>query len=92
MTTQLTTAHLTASGSAYGQPTRVRSINYVAGASAGTIVLRDGGASGTILATIDTPASVTVAQFLKLPEMGIKFNINCYCALTNVTGVTLFFG
>lgn len=92
MTTQVTAVRLAASGSVLGQPGRVRAIWISDSATAGSIVLKDGGSSGTTVCQIDTPASAAFGEYLKLPGLGLKFNTNIYCTLTNVAAVTLFIG
>jgi hypothetical protein len=92
MTTQVTGIHLTSSGNVLTSPTRVRAIHYIAGATAGTLVFKNGGSSGTTILTIDTPASATFSCYLKLPGLGVKFDTTCYCAITNAAGVTVFIG
>ena len=47
---------LTASGAIFGGRTRVKGIYIVPSNSAGTVVIRDGGASGTVICTLDTKA------------------------------------
>ena len=53
----ITTTTVTADGVAVNHPARVKSIYYIRGASAGSIVLKDGGASGTTLLTLTTPGA-----------------------------------
>lgn len=67
---------------------RVRSLNYVASASAGSIVLKNGSTGDTLL-TIVTPASVG-GHDVVIPDAGILFADEVYCTLTNVTSVTIF--
>lgn len=69
----------------------MRGLSFVAGASAGTIVLRDGGAGGTVLLTLDTPAVATWQDFLDFGG-GIKFNTSIHCTLSNVSFVTFLIG
>ncbi len=67
---------------------RVRSINYVASASAGSIVLKNGSTGATVL-TVVTPAAVG-GHDVVIPDQGILFTDEIYCTLTNVTSVTIF--
>ena len=72
----ITATTVTADGVAVNQPTRVKKIYYIYGTGAGSIVLKDGGASGTIT----------------IPEGGLKFATNVYVDVTSVSSVTLFHG
>ena len=80
----------TSSNTVVGSPARVRGIYYTANASAGSIVVKDGGSGGTTGLTIATPASgygnVTV------PGDGILCSSNVYVAMTNLASVTVFYG
>ncbi len=67
---------------------RVRSINYVSAASAGSIELKDG-ASGAVLLKVVTPAGVG-GHDVVIPGQGILFSDEVYCTLSNVTSVTIF--
>jgi hypothetical protein len=90
--TQLTAVRITSSGSVWGDRGRVRALSFIGGASAGTIVLKDGGSSGTTIATIDTPVGTGTFGYIKLNGLGLKFNTNIYCTLTNTAAVTFFLG
>jgi len=67
---------------------RVRSINYVSSASAGSIVLKNGSTGATLL-TVVTPAGIG-GHDVVIPDAGILFSDQVYCTLTNVTSVTIF--
>ena len=81
---------LAASGAIFGGRTRVKGIYLVPGTSAGTVAIRDGGASGTIVATLDTTAGGD-ACYLKLPEDGLLCPEGSYATLTDVAAVTVFY-
>ena len=89
--TPVQAVRISATGSIWAGPGRVRGLSFVAAAAAGTIVLRDGGAGGTVLLTIDTPGSATWQDHMDF-DGGIKFNTNIHCTLTNVSFVTFFIG
>lgn len=71
-------------------PTRVKGIYYNATASAGSIVLKDGGSGGSAIVTVATPANGYGTIYI--PGDGIRFSTNVYTTLTNVTSVTVFHG
>lgn len=71
---------------------RIKGIYVVPAASAGTIVLRDGGASGPIKATLNTLASSTAPTYMLVPGEGLLFNTNIHATVSNVASVTVFYG
>ena len=90
--------HLTASGVVFAGPTRILGIYYCSEAALGTIVIKDGGASGTTLATFDVPAGSgtagedTVYQ-IDVPGNGLYCATSSYCTVTGgVDKVTVFYG
>lgn len=61
--------------------------------AAGTVVLKDGGTSGTTRLTINAASSTTVGPFpVVIPGEGILFDTDVYLDLTDVTSVTVFYG
>ena len=89
----ITTTTVTSDGVAVNHPARVKSIYFIRGASAGLIVLKDGGASGTTLLTLTTPGAgsgVDAANTVAIPSDGLRFSTNVYVDVTNVSSVVLF--
>ena len=72
--------------------TRVKSIYIVPGASAGSVVFKDGGVSGTTVMTINTVASATQPTYMLMPAQGVLFTTNVYADVTNIGSVTIFYG
>ncbi len=92
------TTHLVTDGDIFAGPARVLGIYYCSEAALGTIIIRDGGASGTILATFDVPAGSgtagedTVYQ-IDVPGNGLYCPNGAYAQLTGgVDKVTIFYG
>lgn len=81
---------LTASGVIFGGRTRVKGIYFLPSALAGTVEIRDGDASGTVVATLDTGAN-SDSSYLMLPEDGLLCSNGSYVTLTDVTAVTVFY-
>lgn len=79
----------TATNVVVGSPSRVRSIYYTANASAGSIVIRDGGAGGTTVISVATPASGYGS--IVIPGDGVLCSSNVHATLTNVASVTVFY-
>ena len=86
--------HLSASGSIYASRTRVKGFSICATASqAGTLLLKDGGSSGTTLIEIDIPSNSNPNSFyVAIPQEGVLFSTNVYATLTNIASVTVFYG
>ena len=89
---------ITASGQFTDQATnnisrcRIKSIYIVPGATAGSLVLRDGGASSSIKLTVNTVASATQPTYMLLPGEGLLFQTAVYGAVTNLGSATIIYG
>lgn len=82
---------LTSTGALVAQRAAVHGVYYVGGASAGAVVIRDGGASGTIILDIKTPASATWTHYVKVPKDGVLALKDVHVTLTNATSATVFY-
>ena len=71
---------------------RIKSIYIVPTASAGSVVFKDGGASGTTRLTVDTVASATQPTYMLMPGEGVLFSTNIYVDVTNIGFVMVFYG
>ena len=90
MQTDVKATSLTESGSVYGARTRVRGALIEPGASAGSVVFKDGGASGTTVFTVNTVANGESFPVV-IPGEGVLFATDVYAVLTN-TKATVFYG
>ena len=94
----LASVPLTSSGQFTDQATnniarcRVKSIYIVPSATAGSLVLRDGGSSGTVKATINTVASASQPTYMLLPGEGLVFQTAVYGTVSNLGSATIFYG
>lgn len=70
---------------------RVRSVYVVPGASAGSVVFKDGGSSGAARLTVNTVASATQPTYLLLPGEGMLFSTNVYVDVTNIGSVMVVY-
>ena len=90
--------HLTASGDVFAGPARVLGIYYVSEAALGTIVIRDGSITATVIATFDVPAGSGTAgedavYQIDVPGNGLYCPNGAYAQLTGgVDKVTIFYG
>lgn len=90
MQTNVLAISLAASGTASNQRTRVRGLVIEQNTLAGSVVLKDGGSSGTTMFTINTVANGAPFNVL-IPAEGVLFSTDVYVALTNAK-VTVFYG
>ena len=90
--------HLTASGDIFAGPARVLGIYYCSEGALGTIEIRDGGLTSTVVATFDVPigsgtAGEPVVYQIEVPGNGIYCRTSAYAKLTGgVDKVTVFYG
>lgn len=89
MQTDVKSSYLAATGTAVTSRVRVKSVIIASTAVAGSVVLRDGGASGTTLLQVDTPAAALMMNVL-LPGEGILFGTNVHGTLTNCTATVVY--
>lgn len=89
MQTDVKSAYLSATGTAVNARVRVKSLVIASTATAGSVVLRDGGASGVVLLQVDTPAAALMMNVL-LPGEGILFSTSVHGTLTNCTATVVY--
>lgn len=92
MQTDVNSVTVTASGLAVTARTRVKAIYYVAGAVAGSILVKNNGSGGVTQIDIATPAAATATGYMLLPGEGVLFATNVYLTITNATSVIIFYG
>lgn len=73
-----------------GGPARVRGLYYSGTANAGSIIIKDGGSSGSAVITIAVPANAY--GNVNIPGDGVLCNSNVYATIANVASVTVFHG
>lgn len=93
MQTDVKATSLTASGSVFGGPARVKGIVVTCGSTASSVVIKDGGASGITKMTITTPAAAGIQNIL-IPGEGVRCDTSIYASFAdaNVAAVTVFYG
>jgi hypothetical protein len=91
MQTDVLSATATADGTMVAGPARIKGMLITTTTSAGSVVLKDGGASGTTKITLNTPAVAEMFNAL-LPAEGVRFTTDVYVDVTNVSSVTVFYG
>jgi len=90
MQTDVKAKSLALSGSVFADRTRVKGMVIEPGTGPGSVVLKDGGASGTTVMTVNTTANGEPFNVL-IPGEGVLFNTNVYATLTDAK-VTVFYG
>jgi hypothetical protein len=94
----LASVPITASGQFTDQGTtslarcRVKAVYIVPTATAGSLILRDGGASSTIKITINTVASATQPTYMLMPGEGLVFQTAVYGTVLNLGFATIIYG
>ena len=81
---------LALSGTVFAGRTRVRGMIIEPSTGPGSVVLKDGGASGTTVLTINTTANGETFNAL-IPASGVVFSTDVYAVLTGAK-VTVFYG
>jgi hypothetical protein len=90
--TNVFSAHRDATGVIYAGPANLAGYQLLTGGTAGEIVFRDGGASGTVLMRVNISASPTNPFSTLIPGNGIRFNTNIHVTLPAAAVVTIFCG
>lgn len=94
----LASVPITASGQFTAQNTnnigrcRIKSIYVVPTGTAGSLVIKDGGSGGTVIATINTVASATQPTYLLMPGEGLLVQTSPYGVVSNLGSATIFYG
>lgn len=94
MQTDIKSVYLAATGTLVSYRARIKSLVVVSGAAAGSVILRDGGASGTIEFQLDVPASSVgtgASNSVYIPDDGILFENDVHATLSGCT-ITAFHG
>lgn len=90
-TTNVFSAYASATGPLYAGPANLCGYHIKPGGTAGSVVIRDGGASGTVLATLDITTDTSVVT-MQLPGNGIRFFTNLHVTLPTSASITAFCG
>jgi hypothetical protein len=90
--TNVFTAHADATGTIYAGATNLAGYQALSGGTAGEVIFRDGGASGTILMKFNIPANTNNPFANIIPGNGIRFNTNIHVTLPTNAAVTIFCG
>ena len=89
MTTDVLVAQVDVTGTAYAGRTRVRGLLVMPGASAGSVVLTDGGLLGSTMMNITTVANGEPFSVV-IPANGVVFTNDVHVAVTNATALVFY--
>jgi hypothetical protein len=84
--------HNDATGVIYAGATNLAGYQIAPGGTAGEIVFRDGGASGTVRLILNIPTAPLTPISTLIPGNGIRFNTNIHVTLPASAAVTIFCG
>jgi hypothetical protein len=92
MQTDVKAAHVEATGTMVDYRTRVKGYQFLGGGTAGDIILRDGGASGTIRLQFNISATPLNPLSFTIPGEGILFYTDVHVTLPATAKITVFYG
>jgi len=72
---------------------RIKSLYVIPGATAGSVVFRDGGSGGPTLLTLNTPAVANAGAYsVIIPGEGILVETDLHGTVTTTSSVVVFYG
>ena len=93
MQTDVKSTYRTDDGAIFGGPARIKGILVSPAATAGSLIIKDGGAGGTTVFQASWPANTTPAPFnIVVPAEGIRCETSAYADVTDLTSITVFYG
>lgn len=90
--TNVFSAHADATGTIYAGATNLAGYQALASLTAGEVVFRDGGASGTVRLRINIPANQNNPFSNLIPGNGIRFTNDIHVTMPTGAAVTIFCG
>ena len=85
-------SHVEATGTMVSGRTRVKGYQCLSGGTAGDIILRDGGAGGTVRLQFNVPANTNNPFANLIPGEGILFTTDVHVTLPAAAKITVFYG
>jgi hypothetical protein len=92
MQTDVLASHVEATGTMASGRVRVKGYQCLSGGTAGDIIFRDGGASGTIRLQFNIPANTNNPFANLIPGEGILFTTDVHVTLPTAAKITVFYG
>lgn len=69
-------------------PSRIFGIFWASTAGGGAIVIRDGGAGGTVKIQFTVPVG---SGYINIPQKGVKYDVDVHVTLPATTNITVFY-
>jgi hypothetical protein len=91
MQTDVKAVHTEATGTVVDSRTRVKAYHCISGGTAGDVIFRDGGASGTIRLQFNIATGTQPINML-IPGEGILFTTDVHVTLPATAKITVFYG
>ncbi len=80
-------------GDIFAGPARIKGVLISPATTAGSLVIKDGGAGGTTVFQASWPANTTPSPFnVLIPGEGIRCVSTAYADVTDLTPITVFYG
>ena len=93
MQTDVKSTYRTTDGAIFGGPARVKGILISPAATAGGLVIKDGGSSGAVVFQTTWPANASPSPFnVVVPAEGVRCETDVYADVTDLTSITVFYG
>jgi hypothetical protein len=92
MQTDVLSAHVESTSTMVTGRVRVKGYQCLSGGTAGDIILRDGGASGTVRLQFNIPANTNNPFANLIPGEGILFYTDVHVTLPTSAKITVFYG
>jgi len=92
MQTDVLSSHVEATGIVVSGRVRLKGYQCLSGGTAGDIIFRDGGASGTIRLQFNIPGNTNNPFSNLIPGEGILFTTDVHVTLPTAAKVTIFYG
>jgi hypothetical protein len=93
MQTDVKSTYRTNDGAIFAGPARIKGILVSPAATAGGLVLKDGGSGGTVVFQSTWPANTEPSPFnIVVPEQGIRCETDIHADVTDLTSITVFYG
>ena len=92
MQTDVKSAHIEATGTMVSGRTRIKGYQCLSGGTAGDVIFRDGGASGTIRLQFNVPGNTNNPFSNLIPGEGILFYTDVHVTVPASAKITVFYG
>ena len=93
MQTDVKSTYRVNDGTIFAAPARIKGILISPAATAGSLIVKDGGTGGDVVFQSSWPASTEPSPFnIVVPGQGIRCETDIYADVTDLTSITVFYG